>query len=263
MATKQANAYKEKGNAAFKAGNHQKAIEFYTYATEMDPKNPVFYTNRSTAYFKMKNYQKSLRDANKAIKCDPKWAKGYYRKGLALMELKDDHKEALSQLEKAAALKPNSQAFDLAVVTCKAKFMKGMLPCEILKLEANDLFKKGDIADAVTRYTKAINSVSRKPNDKEKLVLADIYANRAACNRQLYNSTAVIKDCTKALELNPNHVKAFIRRGQARESMEKFEEALKDFQQANYLAPGTSVAIQGASRIRASLKRRKAEKKTT
>jgi len=225
-----------------------------TLTTELDPKNPVFFTNRSTAYFKMQKFDKSLRDANKAIKCDPKWAKGYYRKGVVLMEM-DQHKEALPALEKASKLKPENVSFSNAVATCKAANMKGMSGAEIIKLEANDLFKSGNIEAAIKKYTQALHAA--EDTAKDKLVKGDIYANRAACYRQLYSSKKVVADCTSALACNPNHVKALIRRAQALESLEKFKEALQDFQQANYLAPGTPVAVQGASRIRAALKREK------
>jgi len=254
MATKQANGYKEKGNAAFKAGDHAKAIEFYTYATELDPNNPIFFTNRSTAYFKMKKFDKSLRDANKAIAKDKAWAKGHYRRGIVLME-KEQFKEALVSLEQSAKLKPDNSSFSIAVQTCKQKMTKGMSSAEITKLEANEFFKCGKIEDALKKYTLALKLCGN--SEKEKLVKADIYGNRAACYRQLYDSKAVVSDCTEALKLNPNHVKALIRRGQALESLEKFQEALQDFKQANYLAPGTPIAVQGSSRIRASLKRMK------
>lgn len=252
MATKQALSWKEKGNKAFKVGDHAKAIEYYTYATELDPKNPIFFTNRSTAYFKMGKFDKSLRDANKSIKCSPKWAKGYYRKGIVLMQL-DKHKEALPELEKASRLSPDNVSFSNAVAQCKAHNMKGMSGAEIIKTEANELFKVGKITDAIKKYTQAIGAC--QDNAKDKLVKADIYANRAACHRQLYASKKVVADCTAALKNNPNHVKAFIRRGQAQESLENFREALHDFQQANYLCPGTPVAVQGASRIRSALRR--------
>jgi len=252
MATKQAMKYKEKGNAAFKAGNHGQAIEYYTYATELDPKNPIFFTNRSTAYFKMEKYDKSLRDANKAIKCDPKWAKGFYRKGVVLMEL-GQNEEALKALQQAQKLKPDNISFQTACASCKAKVFKSKSAAEIIKAEANEMFKSGRIEDAVKKYTAGIAACEDNP--KDLLVKADLYANRAACHRQLYASKKVVADCTSALKYNPNHVKALIRRAQANESLEKFKEALNDFQQATYLAPGTSVAMQGASRIRAALKR--------
>jgi len=252
MATKQALKYKEKGNAEFKLGNHGKAIEYYTYATELDPKNPVFFTNRSTAYFKMKKYEKSLRDANKAIKCDPKWAKGYYRKGVVLMEM-NNYEEALKDLDQAVKLIPSNSSFVQAAAACKAKIFKSMSAAEIIKSEANTMFKQGQIEEAVKKYTQGIAAC--KDDAKDNLVKADLYANRAACHRQLYASKKVVSDCTEALKYNPNHVKALIRRAQANESLEKFKEALQDFQQATYLAPGTPVAVQGASRIRAALKR--------
>jgi len=253
MATKQALKYKEQGNEHFKKGNHAKAIEFYTYATECDPKNPIFFTNRSTAYFKMKNYEKSLRDASKAIKLDKTWAKGYYRKGVVLMEM-DKHEEALKDLEMAVKLtKSENSTFVQAAATCKAKLFKSMSAAEVIKSEANAMFKQGQIEEAVKKYTQGIHACQDNP--KDNLVKADLYANRAACHRQLYASKKVVSDCTEALKYNPNHVKALIRRAQANESLEKFKEALQDFQQATYLAPGTPVAVQGASRIRAALKR--------
>jgi len=255
MATKQATKWKEKGNAAFKQGDHAKAIEYYTYATEMDPKNPIFFTNRSTAYFKMEKYDKSLRDANKAIKLDAKWPKGYYRKGMVLMH-EEKYQDALKDFQKALSLKPDSLAFEKAVADCKAMTMQNCTSGEILKMEGNDLFKSGEIEKAIQKYSSAIAAC--QDNAKENLIKADVYANRAACYRQLYNSKQVIDDCTAALVLNPNHVKALIRRGQALESTEKFKEALADFQQALIIAPGTPVCVQGAGRIRAALRREKA-----
>lgn len=51
------------------------AIEFYTYATEMDPKNHIYMTNRALCYASMKKWDKSLRDADKAIALKPDWEK--------------------------------------------------------------------------------------------------------------------------------------------------------------------------------------------
>jgi len=72
------------------------------------------------------------------------------------------------------------------------------------------------------------------------------------------------KNCggsTSALKLNPNHTKALIRRAQALESLEKYEDALKDFDAALVHARESEVAMKGASRIRAALKKIGKEKK--
>jgi len=248
--SKQAMAYKDKGNEEFKKGNHGKAIEFYTYATEMDPTNHTFFTNRSNAYFKMKNYEKSLRDAQKSVKLNAKWEKGYFRAGEALMAL-DRAQEALAMYKEACDMCPDNATFADAHVKAKQAMMKGMSAGEIMKTEANELFKKGDQDKAIIAYGKALRAC--KPEEKE--LKADILANRAACNRQLYKPDEVIADCTAALELVPTHCKALVRRAQAYESMEKYKKSLADFEMACRISPSMQVAYQGTSRIRQAMKK--------
>lgn len=244
--------WKDKGNEEFKKGNHAAAIEYYTYATEMDPNNAIFFTNRSTAYFKMQKFDKSLRDAEKSVKKDPSWAKGYYRMGMALMEL-NEPAQAHAAFEKAINHNTkDSMKADFARELRRAKMgmLAGKSEAEILKMEGNDLFKEGKIDDAIKKYTEALDCT--KPDELN--IKADILANRAACNRQLYQPEKVVEDCTEALTYNENHAKALIRRGQAYESLEKYKKALADFQKVNVIAPGTAVAMDGASRIRTAMK---------
>lgn len=251
MVNQGAENYKNQGNEEFKKGNHGKAIEFYTYATEMDPNNHIYYTNRSNAYFKMGNFEKSLRDATRSTTCNPKWAKGHYRMGLALLEL-DKPQEALKAFQVAVDLEPNNGTYVSEVARAKSAFMKGMSQAEILKTDGNEMFKKGDIEKALAAYSNAINACK---GEKDNQIKADCYANRALCNRNLYKDVEVVQDCTKAIELCPNHAKAYIRRAQGYESQEKYELALADFMKASQLAPNTPVAFQGASRVRTALKK--------
>lgn len=252
MATKQAEAYKVKGNDAFKKGDHAKAIEMYTYATELDPNNPIFFTNRSNAYYLMKNYEKSARDASKSIKCNDKWEKGHYRLGMALWA-QEKYKEALPAFETACQIKPDNATFRDAMTKMKAEMMKGMSQAEIFKQSGNEKFKAGQIEDAEKIYGKAI--AAAKDNEKDTAIKLDCLANRAACYRQLYLPEKCIEDCTTALEINPNHVKCLIRRGQALESMEKYKKSLADFQKVCTLDPNATLAFQSATRIRTSMKK--------
>lgn len=250
MATKQAEKYKDEGNKYFKEGNHAKAIECYTYATELDPNNPIFYTNRSNAYYLMKNFEKSGRDATKAIQCNEQWEKGHYRLGMALMA-QEQYKEALASLKTACDLKPDDASFKNAMAQCKAAMMKGMSQAEIVKNEGNEAFKSGRIEEAVKIYARAIGLC--KDTEKDLQIKVDCLANRAACNRQLYLPEECIADCTQALEIDPKHVKCLIRRAQANESMEKYKQALKDFEDATRIGGG-DMAYAGANRVRNSMK---------
>jgi len=253
MVNQGAENYKVKGNDEFKKGNHAKAIEFYTYATEMDPNNHIYFTNRSNAYFKMKIYEKSYRDAGKAVKIDPKWAKGHYRQGLALLEM-DKPQEALKAFQTAVDLDSNNQTYISEVARAKGAFMKGMSQAEILKTDGNEKFKAGQIDDAIKLYTSALKAADKDASEKGNQIKADIYANRAACYRQLYKDHEVVADCTAAIKLAPKHVKCYIRRAQGYESMEKYQDAFNDYQQATFIAPNTPVAFQGLSRVRTALK---------
>jgi len=154
---------KEKGNDEFKKGNYEKAIEYYTYATEMDPTNHVFYTNRAMCYAAMKKWDKSLRDAETSIKLKKDWEKGHYRRGVALQNL-GRLQEAVSAFAECVKLAPANQDFTKAHDAAKTEMYKGLTPSEILKIEGNELFKAGKIDAAIAKYTSAL---AKCPDEKD------------------------------------------------------------------------------------------------
>jgi len=250
----QAEKMKEKGNEEFKKGDMAKAIEYYTYATEMDPGNHTYYTNRAAAYAHMKNWEKSLRDAKKSVELNSKWEKGWWRIGNALMAL-NKPEEAEGAYKNAMELDSKSDTYKELYTKARKEARKGMSEAETLKKEANEMFARGDQEGAIKKYTEALEVCGDE--GKEKQLKVDILSNRAACYRQLYNPIAVVDDCTAALKIDPMHTKSLIRRAQAFENLEKYADALKDYDQANLLAPGNKLTLEGASRLRASLRNQK------
>jgi len=79
-----ADALKDQGNKAFQAKDYDKAIDLFTQAIALDPKNHVLYSNRSAAKAGKRQYAAALEDAEQCIKVNPSWSKGYARKGAAL-----------------------------------------------------------------------------------------------------------------------------------------------------------------------------------
>jgi len=245
----QAEKYKEQGNDEFKKGNFDKAIEFYTYATEMDPRNHVFFTNRALCYEKMKKYDKALRDAEKSVQLNKDWEKGHYRRGVSLREL-GRYAEALDAFEICQNLSSKNDEYKKAYDEAKKLMYKGMSQQEIQKIEGNDLFKRGKIQEAIDLYTKALTGVGQKDDEASKQLRADCHANRAACYVQLYEPQKVRDDCNAALTLIPNHFKALLRRGLAFESLEKYSAAVEDFEAALRQHPGDNMAIQALNRCK-------------
>merc|ERR1719409_2539049 len=106
-AAEKAEAAKAAGNAAFKAGNFDEAIEHFGKAIEADPTNHVLYSNRSGAHAAKGSFTDALLDANKCIDLKSDWAKGHSRRGAAYFGLKN-WIQAQASYEKGLELDPAS-----------------------------------------------------------------------------------------------------------------------------------------------------------
>ncbi|KAI0720997.1 hypothetical protein C8T65DRAFT_631887 [Cerioporus squamosus] len=99
--TSTAQKEKDKGNAAFKAGDFPTAIGHYTAAFIADPSNATYPLNRAAAYLKLGKNEDAERDCDAVLRIDGKNVKGYFRRGQArvalqkLMEAEADFQEAL------------------------------------------------------------------------------------------------------------------------------------------------------------------------
>ena len=90
---------KQQGNLQFLIKNHEKSIESYSQAIDLEPSNHFLYSNRSYAYLKFEKLDDALRDANKCIALQPEWGKGYERKAAVYIHQKEfDQAEAVHQL---------------------------------------------------------------------------------------------------------------------------------------------------------------------
>ncbi|KAJ7781665.1 activator of Hsp70 and Hsp90 chaperone [Mycena metata] len=79
-----ATELKDQGNKAFAAKDYDTAIDLFTQAIAIDPKNHVLYSNRSAAYVGKKQWAEALTDAEQCVVVNPTWSKGFARKGAAL-----------------------------------------------------------------------------------------------------------------------------------------------------------------------------------
>lgn len=79
---------KLEGNLAFRNGNYNDAIKYYTTAITLDSSDHTVYCGRSIAHIKSARFELALQDAEKVISLKPTWEKGYLCKGTALLYLK-------------------------------------------------------------------------------------------------------------------------------------------------------------------------------
>ncbi len=66
-----------------------------------------------------------------------------------------------------------------------------------------------------------------------------LFANRAAAYRKLNKNVDALHDCNKAIELNENYTKAYIRRAEIKKDMGEYDEAMYDYEKVRQLDPST------------------------
>ncbi|CAM9234427.1 unnamed protein product [Pylaiella littoralis] len=99
-----ADEAKFKGGEAWKAGDVDGAIVWFSKAIELDMDNAsgqlhVHYSNRSAAFLKQDKASEALMDAQRCVEVNPSWAKGYSRMGTALFRLGRHDKAATAYSE--------------------------------------------------------------------------------------------------------------------------------------------------------------------
>lgn len=86
---KEAEALKSKGNAAMAQKDYKLAIENYTSALAIHPRNAIFLSNRAAAHSAAKDHNSARTDADAAVLIDPTYTKAWSRLGLARFALGD------------------------------------------------------------------------------------------------------------------------------------------------------------------------------
>jgi len=98
---------------------------------------------------------------------------------------------------------------------------------ETHKERGDDAYKNANFEGAIEHYTKCIDALRNQGQADSELALK-AFSNRAACFKQISNFDGTIEDCSAVLEVQPENVKALIRRAQAFEGVERYRFALSD-----------------------------------
>ncbi|KAB0795552.1 hypothetical protein PPYR_12391 [Photinus pyralis] len=114
-----------------------------------------------------------------------------------------------------------------------------------LKKKGNDLFKNCQYLDSIKVYTDALKLYPLEHASERSIV----YANRAASKLHINCKESAVDDCTKSIELNPNYVRAILRRAKLYEEREKLDESLEDYKKILELDPGNKEAIMACQRL--------------
>lgn len=112
---------------------------------------------------------------------------------------------------------------------------------EIAKEKGNRAFKDKQWQKAIGFYTEAIKLYGSN---------ATYFSNRAAAYLELGSFVQAEADCTKAINLDKKNVKAYLRRGTAREMLGYYKEATEDFRYSLVLEPTNKRAAVSVERLK-------------
>ncbi|CAL5229198.1 g12480 [Coccomyxa viridis] len=122
---------------------------------------------------------------------------------------------------------------------------KALKQAETLKQEGNKLYADDDLEPAVAKYEEALR-IAPEGAKKQRAVY---YANLAACHLKTKHFEDAVQDSTAALELEPEYVKALLRRAAAYEELDDLEHALADNTKIKELDPDNASASKSVQRL--------------
>jgi len=125
---------------------------------------------------------------------------------------------------------------------------------EMLKNEGNEAVKGEKYAEALTKYSKALENLGGHTGPEVKTLSIQLLNNSALCHLKRKHYDKAVEAADQALGIDPKSFKALFRRGQARAELGTLQEAVADVRQAAELSPSDKAIAAELSRLRGVLK---------
>uniref|UniRef100_A0A8C6Q4U4 DnaJ heat shock protein family (Hsp40) member C7 n=1 Tax=Nothobranchius furzeri TaxID=105023 RepID=A0A8C6Q4U4_NOTFU len=238
---RQAEGFKEQGNAYYSKKDYSEAFNYYTKAIDVCPKNASYYGNRAATLMMLCRFREALEDSQQAVRLDDCFMKGHLREGKCHLSLGNgmldpSNREAQQEKKNAAALLEYEQMADFAfekqdfrkVVYCMDRALASASAChrfKILKAECLALLGRYPEAQSVASDILRMDSTN-----------ADALYVRGLC---LYYEDCIDKAVqffVQALRMAPDHEKARLACRNAKALKAKKEEGNKAFKNNNFEA---------------------------
>eukprot|EP01098_Paradermamoeba_levis_P006314 TRINITY_DN2623_c0_g1_i1.p1 TRINITY_DN2623_c0_g1~~TRINITY_DN2623_c0_g1_i1.p1 ORF type:complete len:497 (-),score=162.01 TRINITY_DN2623_c0_g1_i1:184-1674(-) len=121
---------------------------------------------------------------------------------------------------------------------------------ESLKEQGNEAFKISKFQEAFDLYSQALTVDFRF-----KQINSTLYCNRAAAAMKINRWEQAASDCTKAIELDENYLKAYTRRASIYMTLERYEDAVRDYEKAHQMDQDNHEIKQNLKQAKLELKK--------
>jgi tetratricopeptide (TPR) repeat protein len=203
------------------SGGTQAAIDTFSQELKQAPNSVRAYTLRGSLFLQQQNFEDAIKDFSEAIRLAPKNPELLVDRGITYLQAGQDAALALTDLQSAVALEPNSPDYQYLLGLALAKNEDYDKAIEAfttaLQLQPDDLqilMSRGDAHSTTKDFTGAIAdyniAFALAPNS------ADILVHRGAAYTGLKNNAAAMADFAQALRIDPNAPDVYLHRGNLR-----------------------------------------------
>uniref|UniRef100_A0AAR2LXA0 DnaJ homolog subfamily C member 7 n=1 Tax=Pygocentrus nattereri TaxID=42514 RepID=A0AAR2LXA0_PYGNA len=247
---REAEGYKEQGNAFYIKKDYSEAFNYYTKAIDVCPKNASYYGNRAATLMMLSRYREALEDSQQAVRLDDTFMKGHLREGKChlllgnamaasrcfqkVLELEPDNSQAQQELKNAESILEYERMAEIGfekrdfrmVVFCMDRALESASAChrfKVLKAECLALLGRYPEAQSVASDILRMDSTN-----------GDALYVRGLC---LYYEDCIDKAVQffiQALRMAPDHEKARLACRNAKALKAKKEEGNKAFKEGNF-----------------------------
>jgi len=217
--------------------------------------------------------QQAKAEVSKEIEKEPVVVKEDKKPKRIIIEESDDEVEKKAEskvVEETIKNDENKQFVDQHqdIVKDAEKIEERELPAAVVdyKDKANKLFANGQYGEAIGLYTKAIAHLKSEGEENLQYYannLSVLYSNRASSKQKIGDYKEAICDCDASLALRDGNIKVLFKKASSLESLEKYNEALMDYQKIMKLDSSFKQAQDAYNRVKNSLIQRGAYKSGT
>jgi tetratricopeptide (TPR) repeat protein len=198
-----------KGNGYYYKNEHNKAIQCYDKAIEIDPNYADAWYNKGVTLYRLgKHNDEAIQCYDKAIEIDPNYADAWYNKGVTLYRLGKHNDEAIQCYDKAIEIDPHY---------IKAWYNKGLA-----------LSISGKYKEAIHCYDQVI---AIDPNSSKA------WNNKGNALDDLGKYDEAIHCYDKAITIEPHKIDAWYNKGLALSISGKYKEAIHCYDQVIAIDP--------------------------
>jgi tetratricopeptide (TPR) repeat protein len=240
-----AAAYQGLGQAYYRVGHKDMAVQAYTEAIAIYPSDPNAFVGRGDVLMALQMTEDALADYSEAIRLDPAHSRAFTGRGIAYGDLGRDDL-ALSDLSRAIELDPEfARAYShRGGIYARRGENEAALDdyntlSRLVPGAAGTFKDRGGLLVRMGRFDEAIRDLDQAIQlDPSR---ATSFQNRGAAYNGLGQYERAIRDLSEAIRLDPENAGAHTNRGLAHFAIGEYDESLADLSASIQLAPRNAV----------------------